>query len=46
MVSNFPVVPVRANRNIIQRFENTVLHGIVDALWHIQNDNLYKDVDV
>jgi hypothetical protein len=36
----------QSNRNIIQRFQNRVLRGIVDAPWYIQNDNLHKDLDV
>jgi hypothetical protein len=36
----------QSNRNIIQRFQNTVLRGIVDAPWYIRNDNLHKDLDV
>jgi hypothetical protein len=33
-------------RNIIQRFQNKVIHGIVDAPWYIRNDNLHKDLDM
>jgi hypothetical protein len=36
----------QSNRNIIQRFQNRVLRGIVDAPWYIRNDNLHKDLDV
>jgi hypothetical protein len=36
----------QSNRNIIQRFQNRVLHGIVDVPWYIRNDNLYIDLDV
>ena len=36
----------QSNRNIIQRFQNRVLLGIVDAPWYIRNDNLHKDLDV
>ena len=36
----------QSNRNIIQRFQNGVLSGIVDAPWYAQNDNLHKDLDV
>ena len=36
----------QSNRNIIQRFQNRVLRGIVDAPWYIRNDNLRKDLDV
>ena len=36
----------QSNRNIIQRFHNRVLRGIVDAAWYIRNDNLHKDLDV
>ena len=35
-----------SNRNSIQRFQNRVLRGIVDAPWYIRNDNLHKDLDV
>jgi len=36
----------QSNRNIIQRFQNIVLRGIVDAPWYIRNDNLNKDLGV
>jgi hypothetical protein len=36
----------QSNRNIIQRFQNRVLRGIVDAPWYIRNENLHKDLDV
>jgi hypothetical protein len=36
----------QSNRNIIQRFQNRVLRGIVDDPWYIRNDNLHKDLDV
>jgi hypothetical protein len=36
----------QSNRNIIQRFQDRVLRGIVDAPWYIRNDNLHKDLDV
>ena len=36
----------QSNRNIIQRFQNRVLQGIVNAPWYIRNDNLHKDLDV
>ena len=36
----------QTNRNIIQRFQNRVLRGIVDASCYIRNDNLHKDMDV
>jgi cupin superfamily acireductone dioxygenase involved in methionine salvage len=36
----------QSNRNVIQRFQNRVLRGIVDAPWYIRNDNLHKDLDV
>jgi hypothetical protein len=36
----------QSNRNIIQRFQNKVLRGIVDAPWYIRNDSLHKDPDV
>ena len=36
----------QSNRNIIQRYQNRVLRGIVDAPWYIRNDNLHKDLDV
>jgi len=36
----------QSNRNIIQRFQNRVLCGILDAPWYIRNDNLHKDLDV
>jgi hypothetical protein len=34
------------NRNIILRFQNKVLRGLVDNPWHIRNDNLHKDLNV
>ena len=36
----------QSNRKIIQRFQNKVLRGIVDAPWYIRNDNLHKDLNV
>jgi hypothetical protein len=36
----------QSNRNIIQRFQNRVLRGIVDVPWYIRKDNLHKDLDV
>jgi len=36
----------QSNRNIIQRFQNRILRGIVDAPWYIRNDNLHKDLDI
>jgi len=36
----------QSNRNIIQRFQNRVFRGIVDAPWYIRNDNLHKDLDL
>jgi len=36
----------QSNRNIIQRLQNRVLQGIVNAPWYIQNDNLHEDLDV
>ena len=36
----------QSNRNIILRFQNRVLRGIVNAPWYIRNDNLHKDLDV
>ena len=36
----------QSNRNIIQRFKNRVLRGIVDAPLYIRNDKLHKDLDV
>jgi hypothetical protein len=35
----------QSNRNI-QRFQNKVIRGIVDAPWYIRNDNLHKDLDI
>ena len=34
------------NRSIIQRCQNKVLRGIVDAHWYVRNDNLHKDLNV
>ena len=31
---------------IIERFQNSVLRGIVEAPWYVRNDNLHKDLDV
>ena len=36
----------QSNRNIIQRFQNRVLRGIVAAPWYIRNNNVHKDLDV
>ena len=36
----------QSNRNIIQRFQNRLLRGIIDAPWYIRNDNLHNDLDV
>ena len=34
------------NRSIIQRCQNKILRGIVDAPWYVRNDNLHKDLNV
>lgn len=36
----------QSNKNIIQRFQNKVLRGIVDSPWYIRNDNLHKDLGI
>jgi hypothetical protein len=36
----------QSNRNIIQRIQNRVIRGIVDAPWYIRNDTLHKDLDM
>ena len=36
----------QSNRLIIQRFQNKVLRGIVNAPWYIRNDNLHTDLNV
>jgi hypothetical protein len=36
----------QSNRNIIQRFQNRIIRGIVDASWYIRNDNFHKDLDM
>lgn len=36
----------QCNKNIIQRFQNKVLRGIVNAPWYIRNINLHADLDV
>lgn len=36
----------KTNRDIIQRFQNKVLRGIVNAPWYIRNDNLHRDLKV
>jgi hypothetical protein len=37
---------IQSNRNIIQRFQNRVLRGIVDVPWYIRNDNLHTDLAI
>jgi hypothetical protein len=32
-----------SNINIIQRFENKVLQGIVDVPWYVRNSDLPRD---
>ena len=34
------------NRSIIQRCQNKILRGIVNAPWYVRNDNLHKDLNV
>jgi hypothetical protein len=36
----------QSNRNIIQRFQNRVLRGIVGAPWYIRNGNIHTELDV
>jgi hypothetical protein len=36
----------QSKRNIIQRFQNRVIRGIVDVPQYIRNDNLHKDLDM
>jgi uncharacterized protein YeeX (DUF496 family) len=32
--------------NIIQRFQNKVLRGIVDAPWYVRNSDLHRDLNI
>ena len=34
------------NRSVIQRCQNKILRGIVDATWYVRNDNPYRDLNV
>jgi hypothetical protein len=34
------------NFNIIQRFQNKVLRGIVDAPWYVRNSDLHRDLNI
>lgn len=36
----------QSNKTIIQRFQNKVLRGIVNAPWYIRNDDLHKDLGI
>lgn len=36
----------KSNTLIIQRFQNKVLRGIVNAPWYIRNDDLHRDLNV
>jgi hypothetical protein len=46
MVFNFGVVPVKATEILYKDSRIRVLRDIVDASWHIRNDNLHKDLAV
>jgi hypothetical protein len=35
-----------SNINIIQRFRNKVLRGIVDAPWYVRNSDLHRDLNI
>jgi hypothetical protein len=35
-----------SNINIIQRFQNKVLWGIVDVPWYVRNSDLYRDLNI
>jgi hypothetical protein len=35
-----------SNINIIQRFQNKVLRGIVDAPWYVRNSDLNRDLNI
>lgn len=35
-----------SNRLIIERFQNKVLRGIVNAPWYIRNDDLHRDLQI
>jgi hypothetical protein len=35
-----------SNINIIQRFQNKVLRGIVDAPWYVRNSDLRRDLNI
>lgn len=36
----------KSNVQIIQRFQNKVLRGIVNAPWYIRNDDLHRDLNI
>lgn len=36
----------KSNIEIIQRFQNKVLRGIVDAPWYIRNSDIHRDLEV
>lgn len=36
----------RSNREILQRFQNTVLRSAVNAPWYVRNDRLHQDLEV
>jgi hypothetical protein len=35
-----------SNINIIQRFQNKVLRGIVDAPWYVRNSDFHRDLNI
>jgi hypothetical protein len=35
-----------SNINIIQRFQNKVLRGIVDAPWYVRHSGLHRDLNM
>ena len=36
----------RSNTQMIQRFQNKVLRGIVNAPWYVKNDDLHRDLKI
>jgi hypothetical protein len=40
------VLQTKYNINIIQRFQNKVLRGIVDALWYVRISDLHGDLNI
>jgi hypothetical protein len=46
MEHNYGGCSEQSNINIIQRFQNKVLRGIVDAPWYVRNSDQYRDLNI